>query len=55
MCTLKKKLEQLEQLERLVIIYHLKSRNTMRYDITKASAPKMSGSEKDTECTKIVL
>ena len=36
-------------------INHLKSRNTMRYDISKTSAPKMPSLGKGTECIKILL
>ena len=36
-------------------MFHLKSSNTMRYDISKASAPTMPNLGKGTECIKILL
>ena len=43
------------QLSGIVNQFHLKSRYIMRYDISKASAPKMPKLGKGTECIKILL
>ena len=43
------------KLEDSRVINHLKSSNTMRYDISKASTPAMPTLEKGTECIKILL
>ncbi|WP_155808518.1 hypothetical protein [Xylanibacter brevis] len=52
------KLEQLE-LEHEVILatiyFHLKSRLSMRYKISKATAPAMPNLGKGTECIKLLL
>ena len=45
----------MEQLERLATIIHLKSSKSMRYDISKATAPAMPNLGKGTECIKILL
>ncbi len=54
----KNKLEQLE-LERFVkklnSFFHLKSNNSMKYDISKKTAPSMPTLGKGTECIRLLL
>ena len=37
------------------LVFHLKSCNTMRYDISKPTTPKMPNLGKGTECIKLLL
>ena len=58
MIPLKKQLEELELedlTERKPNLIYLKSKQTMKYDITKPKAPKMPTLGKGTECIKILL